>query len=384
MKTGNLNFGKIMLPNFAMMDFVYEQIYFNLGMQPTITHFETFMHHPEMPRIITRSERLIHRPNTKVIRNFYDNFIANRMASLALQPFTWNYNQNYNANTAMRGYFANPYVNETINQSMQPLPTGSTSAFNHNANAAVENSFDENSVDDNTFDPFYELEDEYNSDSQELLEKIKEYADSLRYGPKNYSAAKSKDDTQVVSDHVKIGNQMNNSVEDNRRQTQVNDVILRNIPYNQKEKLLDMFAQIAEAVGFEYSIYTSLNTIFRLSSDNKNGAPILVRFVSLILKRKFMINFHRKRPQLKDIALIAATSTTCMNRRIFARENLTPLNHAIYLKAAKLVRDKQLCNFRTNLGFVHVMYPNSNEWTKIIDPDSLPEPSIEFEFNKSK
>lgn len=158
---------------------------------------------------------------------------------------------------------------------------------------------------------------------------------------------------------------LTNIVENNERVAKLNDVILKGIPLNRKESLVTIFDQISLAIGFEAKC-SAVNIIIRL----KNGShqivsPILVKFVSAILKRDFMTKYYAHR----DLKLSAIGLDS--EDRIYASDNLTKRNFKIQMEAVKLLKDKKISKIHTRSGLVHVKFSGADEFSKILSLEEL-------------
>ncbi|KAJ6642744.1 hypothetical protein Bhyg_07698 [Pseudolycoriella hygida] len=152
------------------------------------------------------------------------------------------------------------------------------------------------------------------------------------------------------------------SIADNERVSKLNDVIVRGIPYDSNENLLKILQATSDAIGFEDKLLLSVNNIFRLGSGNK---PILVQFVSNILKRQFMANYFVKlNLKLSDIGFTGNDS------RIYCCDNLTSLNNSIHVKAVQLMKSDR--KIQTRNGFVYVKFPGGSNFVKVISLSDLP------------
>lgn len=156
-----------------------------------------------------------------------------------------------------------------------------------------------------------------------------------------------------------------NIVENNERIAKLNDVVLRGIPSDHKENLVTTFDQISLAIGFEAKC-SAVNVIIRLKrGSNETAAPILVKFVSAIMKRDFMAKYYARR----DLNLNSIGSNT--DGRIYASDNLTKRNFEIQVEAVKLLKDKKISKIHTRSGFVHVKFSGANEFVKILSLNDL-------------
>lgn len=161
------------------------------------------------------------------------------------------------------------------------------------------------------------------------------------------------------------------SVVDNDRVTKLNDVIIRGIPYHSGENLLSIFQSIAKVIKFKPDVRYSVNNVFRLGNGNK---PILVQFVSQILKRQFMVKyFSKKNLNLSHIGIVNNEN------RIYCSDNLTADQNNIYVRAVQLLKSKRLNKVNTRNGFVYVKYLDADNFVKINQISELPELDIEAE-----
>lgn len=154
------------------------------------------------------------------------------------------------------------------------------------------------------------------------------------------------------------------SAADNDRVSKLNDVIIRGIPYTSGEKLLSMFQSIAKAIGFQPNVQNSVNDVFRLGNGNK---PILVQFVSQILKRQFMVKyFSKKTLNLSHIGVASSEN------RIYCSDNLTADHNNIYVRAVQLLKSNRLSKVNTRNGFVYIKYLEADNFVKINEISDLP------------
>lgn len=177
----------------------------------------------------------------------------------------------------------------------------------------------------------------------------------------------TKVETMVIEQSERIDS-IESSIDNIERISKLNDVIIRGVAYAQNEYLLDVFESISKAIGFKKNVNFSVNNIFRLK---RNGnSPILVQFVSQLLKRQFMVKyFAKKNLNLSDIG------HQNNNNRIYCSDNLTASNNRIYNKAVDLMKAKMIVKVHTRQGFVFVRYPDNENFVKINLLSDLPNSS---------
>lgn len=161
------------------------------------------------------------------------------------------------------------------------------------------------------------------------------------------------------------------SAVDNDRISKLNDVIIRGVPYTSGEKLLSIFQSISKAIEFKPNAQYSVNDVFRLGNGNK---PILVQFVSQMLKRQFMVKyFSKKNLNLSHIGIVNSEN------RIYCSDNLSADHNNIYVRAVQLLRSQCLCKVNTRNGFVYVKYLDADNFVKINRISELPPLDTEAE-----
>lgn len=150
--------------------------------------------------------------------------------------------------------------------------------------------------------------------------------------------------------------------EELERQNRIRDVIIRGVPSLPGENLWKLFEKIMSALNFEFQIFYSIDTIFRLgNSANKPGSSnaILVKFATLKLKQEFMASyFSDNNLRLSNIGINS-------DSRIFISENLSKANNILLKRAIELRKSGTVEKVSTKFGYVLVKWKNENKFVKI-------------------
>ncbi|KAJ6644633.1 hypothetical protein Bhyg_09602 [Pseudolycoriella hygida] len=154
-------------------------------------------------------------------------------------------------------------------------------------------------------------------------------------------------------------------VENNERLSKLNDVILKGIPNNRNEKLMDVFDRVSSVIGFE-TTSNSVNTILRLKSgNNQTSSPILVKFLSANSKQDFMMKYYAHR----DLKLSAIGLDS--EDRIYATHNLTKHNFELQLKAVQMLKEKKIVKIQIRAGLVYVKFNGTDDFKKLVHSSDL-------------
>lgn len=158
-------------------------------------------------------------------------------------------------------------------------------------------------------------------DHELILNMIKNELDNIRSDMQNnvnkYKKVMNAQLEYILKKNEFLCNELQSAAEENRRNSDMYDVMLRGIPYEENEELLTLFSGVANAIGFEHDYSIALNDIFRVSTNkSQKCAPILVKFKSVILKGEFMERYFQK-----DCLLLKDITTTSDNRRVYATDN---------------------------------------------------------------
>lgn len=213
-----------------------------------------------------------------------------------------------------------------------------------------------------------ELKRLINASTEKIESKIDTSNNQLE-GKFNELAEKVKDDVSalkstVVEFHTKINDELNdvktqlslysaridNNDDDFQRTQRNQDLRLTGFEAKEDENLLDMFKQVAAAIGFVIDTNTVMPTIERVSSFNKttrNSTPsktILLHFAILRQKQQFYSLYLNKMPL--DPTTFGLTS---MNR-ITMGENLTKKNAQIFKQALIMKKDSKIAQAYTEDG----------------------------------
>lgn len=199
---------------------------------------------------------------------------------------------------------------------------------------------------------------------QQTLDIRKEFHDNLN---KFESKIEEKVKCLIEDQSVKLS-QIEFELENKSRLDKLDEVIVKRVPFNKGEKVLDIFHKIALAIKFEHSHHVLVQNIFRLGVHN-NNPPILIRFMSQLLKREFLVKyFAHKSLNLSEIGIISGDLT---RNRIFVSDNLTKSNNEIYQKAISLKKDNKISKVNVCAGLIFVLFPNNEALTKITHMDQL-------------
>lgn len=154
------------------------------------------------------------------------------------------------------------------------------------------------------------------------------------------------------------------TIENNERMAKLKNVVLKGIPSNHKENLVIVFDQISLAIGFETKS-SAVDIIIRSKKgSNQITSPILVKFVSAIMKRDFMTKYYTHR----DLKL---SGNWFGYRRPYISDNLTKRNFEIQMKAVKMLKKKKNSKIHTRSGLVHVKFSGVDKFSKILNLDDL-------------
>lgn len=130
-----------------------------------------------------------------------------------------------------------------------------------------------------------------------------------------------------------------------------NEVVIKEVPVaNNNENLVEIFKSIWETINFNS---TSLNNIFRLNNNIKNGSRILAKFVSIIDKQEYMHGYFKLKNELN------------LNRGIYINEHLTKLDHEIFKKAQELKKIKKIAKFHLRSDCIYVIPTGDSKSIKI-------------------
>lgn len=165
------------------------------------------------------------------------------------------------------------------------------------------------------------LDAKIDKNHEDIAEKIQKQSVHLRKEIfRNIGELESKMDDKMqnlFSCHSSDVKRLIGNVENNDRLAKLNDVLSRGIPKNKNESLITIFDQISTTIGFE-SKRSAVNNIFRFGT--KESAPILVKFVSIILQREFMTQYFAHRHlNLSEIGMES-------QNQFYVSDNLTKAN----------------------------------------------------------
>lgn len=222
------------------------------------------------------------------------------------------------------------------------------------------------STDDKVLLLLNKLEEKIDSNHKDIGDKIQQQSINFRDEfSKSLNQLESKMDDKMqnsLSCHASQLDKLACIIENNERLAKLNDVLLRGIPTNKNESLLSLFDQISTTIGFEAK-RSAVNNIFRFGTET--NAPILVKFLSIILKREFMTKYFAHR----ELTLSAINMDS--QNRIYASDNLTKANYDIQQKAVKMLKEKVISKINIKSGLVYVKFKDGLDFVKIIHIDDL-------------
>lgn len=166
-----------------------------------------------------------------------------------------------------------------------------------------------------------------------------------------------------------------NKIELLERKSRINDIIIRGIPYKDRENLVNFFVKLAAEIKFPYDNMYSVSSIFRLGKPRKpvlaeasstisgtGGAdvlistkppPILVTFTTPRLKGAFCRLFNKcDNLNYNKIGLDGSTN------RIYLTDNLTKTNSDILRKAIEVKASNRIDKVQVRNGIVLINHTN--------------------------
>lgn len=158
-------------------------------------------------------------------------------------------------------------------------------------------------------------------------------------------------------------------IEQLERKLRGNDILIRGIPFKDKENLVQFFDKLAKEIKYPYDNMYSLSSIFRLqnsqhqnaTSNNVYPPPILATFSTPRLKSAFCRLFNSANLNQLNLGIDNT------NHRIYITDNLTKTNRDILQKALQMKSSGLISKVQVRNGFVLVQRLNSNEIVKVLN-----------------
>lgn len=129
------------------------------------------------------------------------------------------------------------------------------------------------------------------------------------------------------------------------------NLVMNNIPYNEKEDLSAIVSSISAKLGYEgiparryYRFKPS-----QLTSQTKSSPPIMLQFETEVEKQDFFFKYLKIASKLTQESLNLKGTA-----RVYIQDHLTPIQHNINKEALKLRKENRISHVRVNKGLVFV------------------------------
>lgn len=162
----------------------------------------------------------------------------------------------------------------------------------------------------------------------------------------------------VINDTVsQLDSRMNYVEKDHERLSHLNELKLVGIPIAENENLPDIFIKLSNIIGFDASNVSSIPIMSRGITRNRATneisltPTIIMKFVAVHIKEAFYSLYLRLLPKHKISAKDLGFTSEA---RIVICENLSRLNHEIFVSAYGMKRENKLAQVYTSNGIVNV------------------------------
>lgn len=154
-----------------------------------------------------------------------------------------------------------------------------------------------------------------------------------------------------------LGSRLDSVEKDYNRISHLNELKFVGIPVGDNENLSDVFIKLASIIGYDTTNPINMPSLSRsiirnrVTNELTPATTIIVKFIAVHMKEMFYSLYLRMLPnrKLSTKDLLFNTDT-----RIIIGENLTQLNHEIFLIASALKREKKIAQVFTSNGIVNV------------------------------
>lgn len=156
---------------------------------------------------------------------------------------------------------------------------------------------------------------------------------------------------------VDFDTRMTHIEKDIERIAHLNQLKLIGIPFTDNENLVNVFTKLANVIGYDITNPSNIPSLARVITRNKTtnsmalSQTIIMKFAAIHMKDAFYSLYLRllpnKKVSSKDLGFT-------VDKRIIVGENLSQLNHEIFVIASNMKRDKSLAQVFTANGIVNV------------------------------